>query len=115
MRLPVTVYRYDRGTKDYRFSHCLTFTVPDSPPPAVLNCSTAMGVLRDGLELLKAAMRAPAVVLINGARSKALSASGEEVASMPPMLDAQVVVPRFRPLVAMQRDRGGCRSPVRPK
>ena len=93
MRLPVTVYHYDRRTKDYRFSHCLTASVPDSPPPAVLNCGTAMAVLRDGLELLKAAMRAPAVLLINGSRSKALSASGEEVAAMPPMLDAQVAAP----------------------
>ena len=42
-----------------------------------------MGVLREGLELLKAAMRAPAILLINGTRSKALSASGEEVALSP--------------------------------
>ena len=83
MRLPVTVYRYDRKAKEYRFSHCLTSLVPGRPPPAILNCSTGMGVLLEGLELLKAAMRAPAILLINGTRSKALSASGEEVALSP--------------------------------
>jgi hypothetical protein len=91
MLLPITVYRYDRRSKEYRFSHCLISSVPGSAPPAVLNCSAGMGMLRDGIELLKAAMRAPAVLLINGTRSKALSASGEEIASMPPVLDTPVI------------------------
>ena len=48
-------------------------------------------MLRESLELLKAAMRAPAVVLVHGGRSKALSASGEEVKSMPPVSDLPVI------------------------
>ncbi len=91
MHLPVTVYRFDRRTKEYRFSHCLRSSVPGNAPPAVLNCSTGMGMLREGLELLKAAMRAPAVVLIHGTRSKALSASGDEIVSMPPASEVPVI------------------------
>jgi hypothetical protein len=91
MHLPVTVYQFDRRTKEYRFSHCLLAHVPGSTPPAVLNCSTGMGLLRDGLELLKAAMRAPAVLLVNGSRTKALSASGEEVATLFAARDVPVI------------------------
>ena len=91
MHLPVTVYQYDRRTKEYRFSHCLISSVPCSAPPTILNCSTGMGMQRDSLELLKAAMRAPAILLINGTRSKALNASGEEVASMPPVFETPVI------------------------
>ena len=91
MHLPVTVYRFERRTKEYLFSHCLYSQVPHSAPPTVLNCSSGRGMLREGLELLKAAMRAPAVVLINGSRSRVLSASGDEVASMPPVSEAQVI------------------------
>jgi hypothetical protein len=91
MHLPITVYQYDRRTKEYLFSHCLSSSVPSSLPPTLLNCSSGMGILRDGLELLKAAMRAPALVLINGTRSKVLSASGEEIGAMPPVSDASVI------------------------
>jgi hypothetical protein len=91
MHLPVTVYRYERRTKEYVFSHCLYCSVPHSAPPPVLNCSSGLGMLRESLELLKAAMRAPAVVLVNGSRSRALSASGDEVASMPPVSEARVI------------------------
>jgi hypothetical protein len=91
MRLPITVYVYNRRTKEYCFSHCLVSDVPCSAPPSILNCSTGMGLIRDGLELLKAAMRAPAVVLIKGAHTKVFSASGEEVVSMPPVFDTPVV------------------------
>lgn len=91
MHLPITVYQYDRRTKEYLFTHCLSSSVPSSMPPTLLNCSTGMGILRDGLELLKAAMRAPALVLINGTRSKVLSASGEEIGAMPPVSDASVI------------------------
>lgn len=91
MHLPVTVYRFDRRAREYRFSHCLRSSVPGNAPPPVLNCSTGMGMLREGLELLKAAMRAPAVVLIHGTRSKVLSASGDEIASMPPASEVPVI------------------------
>lgn len=91
MHLPITVYTYSRRNKEYCFSHCLISIVPGSAPPPILNCSTGMGLLRDGLELLKAAMQAPAILLINGTRTKALNASGEEVASMPPVLETTVI------------------------
>jgi hypothetical protein len=91
MHLPITVYQFNRKTNEYCFSHCLLAHVPGSTPPAVLNCSTGMGILRDGLELLKAAMRAPAVLLVKGSRTKALSASGEEVASLFVAHDVPVV------------------------
>ena len=91
MHLPITVYRFDRRAKEYRFSHLLSSRVPQSAPPAVLTCSSGMGMQREGLELLKAAMRAPAVVLICGTRSKALSASGDEVASMPPASEVPII------------------------
>ena len=91
MHLPITVYRYDRRAKEYRFSHCLRSSVPSCAPPAILNCSTGMGMLREGLELLKAAMRAPAVVLINGSHSKTLSASGDEIKSIPAVSEVPVI------------------------
>jgi hypothetical protein len=43
-----------------------------------------LGLLGENLELLKAAMQTPAVILQNGTRSKALNASGDEVAALPP-------------------------------
>ncbi len=91
MRLPITVYHYQRRTKEYHFSHCLSSDVPCTAPPQILNCSTGMGLLRDGLELTKAAMRAPAVLLVKGVRTRALSASGDEVASMPPVFETPVI------------------------
>ena len=91
MHLPITVYLFDRRAKEYRFSHLLQSRVPQSAAPAVLNCSSGMGMQREGLELLKAAMRAPAVVLIRGARTTTLSASGDEVLSMPPVSEASVI------------------------
>ena len=91
MHLPVTVYHYDRHTKEYHFSHCLQINVHDNPPPAILNCGTGMVLLRESIELLKAAMRAPALLLVNGTRSKILSASGDEVASMPPSSEVPVI------------------------
>ena len=95
LHLPITVYRFDRRTKEYRFSHCLRSCVPGNySPPAILNCSTGMGMLREGLELLKAAMRAPAVVLMHGSRTKVLSASGDEVISILPPTATEVPVIR---------------------
>jgi hypothetical protein len=91
MHLPVTVYRYDRRTKEYRFSHCLCSNVPHSSPPPILNCNSGMGMLRESLELLKAAMCTPAVVLVNGSKSRVLNASGDEVTSMPPVSESQVI------------------------
>lgn len=91
MFLPVTVYHYDRRAKEYIFSHCLQINVHGVAPPVVLNCGTGMMLLREGIELLKAAMCAPAVLLINGTHSKALNASGDEVKTMPPSIEVPVV------------------------
>ena len=91
MYLPVTVYCYDKRTKEYQFSHCLQISVHATAPPAILNCGTGIALLREGLELLKAAMRAPAVLLVNGNRSKALDACGEEVKVMPPSTEVSVI------------------------
>jgi hypothetical protein len=52
----------------------------------VLNCSTSMGVLGDNIELMKAAMRAPAILLIHGTQSRAYCASGDQLGSVPMMV-----------------------------
>jgi hypothetical protein len=82
--LPVTVYSFDRRTKKYWLVDCLQCAVPCAHPPKVLNCGAGLGMLGDNLELLKAAMQTPAVVLHNGTRTKTLNASGDEVAALPP-------------------------------
>ena len=84
VHLPVTVYAFDRRTKQYRLVDCLQCVVPCATPPTVLNCSAGLGMLGENLELLKTAMQTPAVVLRNGTRSKAYSASGDEVVALPP-------------------------------
>jgi hypothetical protein len=84
VRLPVTVYSFDRRSKLYRLVECLQCAVPCATPPAVLNCSAGLGMLGENLELLKAAMQTPAIILHNGARVKTLNASGDEVAVLPP-------------------------------
>ena len=84
VHLPVTVYAFDRHSKLYRLVECLQCAVPCALPPKVLNCSAGLGMLGENLELLKAAMQTPAVILQNGARTKTLSASGDEVAVLPP-------------------------------
>lgn len=84
VHLPVTVYAFDRRTKQYRLVDCLQCEVPCATPPKVLNCSAGLGMLGENLELLKTAMQSPAVILRNGARSKAYSASGDEVVALPP-------------------------------
>jgi hypothetical protein len=85
LKLPVPAYTYSNRSHVYELSGCFTYSIPVRELPAVLNCSTAMGVLGDNLELLKTALRAPAVVLVNGTRTKALSVSGEELESVPLM------------------------------
>ena len=84
MQLPVTVYTFDRHTNSYRLTGCLLCPVPCTPAPSVLNCSSGLGLLGDGFELLKASMRTPAIVLRHGARCKTLTASGDEVHVLPP-------------------------------
>jgi hypothetical protein len=82
--LPITVYAFDRRAKKYMLVDCLQCAVPCATPPRVLNCNAGMGLLVENLELLKAAMQTPAIVLRHGTTTKALNASGDEVATLPP-------------------------------
>ncbi len=82
--LPITVYSFDKRMKLYRLVECLQCAVPCAMPPKVLNCSAGMGMLGENIELLKAAMQTPAIILRNGMHTKTLSASGDEVAVLPP-------------------------------
>ena len=82
--LPVTVYSFDRRSKKYKLVDCLQCAVPCATPPTVLNCNAGLGMLGENLELLKAAMQTPAIILQNGTNTKALNASGDEVATLPP-------------------------------
>ena len=84
VHLPITVYSFDRRTKKYALADCLQCAVPCATPPKVLTCNAGLGLLGENLELLKAAMQTPAVILQNGTRSKALNASGDEVVALPP-------------------------------
>jgi hypothetical protein len=84
VHLPVTVYSFDRRAKLYRLVECLQCAVPCMTPPKVLTCSAGLGMLGENIELLKAAMQTPAIVLQNGTRTKTLNASGDEVAVLPP-------------------------------
>ncbi len=84
VHLPVTVYAFDRRTKKYRLVDCLQCAVPCATPPKVLNCNAGMGLLGENLELLKAAMQTPAIILQNGTHTKTLNASGDEVVALPP-------------------------------
>jgi hypothetical protein len=80
MRLPVTVYSYDRHSKRYVFESCLAFYIHAAqPPPVLLTCGAGLGFLVEGMELFKAAMRAPALILRNGHSTKVFSASGDEI------------------------------------
>ena len=84
VHLPITVYAFDRRAKKYYLVDCLQCAVPCAMPPKVLNCNAGLGMLVDNLELLKAAMQTPAIVLQNGTSVKTLNASGDEVAALPP-------------------------------
>ena len=92
--LPVPVYTYCRVSSKYEITGCLAYSVPMHALPAVLNCSTSMAILSENLELLKAAMRAPAVVLVHGTHSKAYCAGGEPLDSMPPMIQSDKLLIR---------------------
>jgi hypothetical protein len=82
--LPISIYQYDPRAKRYAFQSCVQFAVPATPLPRILTSSASQGLLSENLDLLKAAMRAPAVVLRKGARVRILNASCEEVHTLPP-------------------------------
>jgi hypothetical protein len=93
LALPVSVYAHNSSRHRYELSGCCVYSVPVRELPTVLNCSTSMSVLSDNIELLKQAMRAPAIVLVNGAQAKAYTASGEQLDSVPPMVkdDSRII------------------------
>jgi hypothetical protein len=79
LRLPISVYRYDKKTKQYVFESCVQFTVRCAPMPRVLTSSASQGMMGENMDLLKAVMCAPAVVLCNGTRTRIYNSSFEEV------------------------------------
>jgi hypothetical protein len=93
LKLPVSVYVHNSSKHRYELSGCFVYSAPVRELPTVLNCSTSMSVLSDNVELLKQAMRAPAIVLIHGTQSKAYTASGEQLDSVPPMVqdDSRII------------------------
>jgi hypothetical protein len=84
--LPVSVYAYDRRAKRYRLQACLQCAVCGPPLPRILTSSAGIGLLSENVELRKSAMRAPAVVLQRGVRTRIYNASCEEVPALPAMM-----------------------------
>ena len=83
--LPVSVYSYDRRSKRYLLKACLQCSVDGPPLPKVLTCGAGLGLMGENVELLKTAMRAPAIVLTNGNRTVVYDASCEEIKTpLPP-------------------------------
>ena len=89
--LPISVYQYDQRSKRYVFQSCLQFPLHSHPLPRVLTSSASAGIASENIDLLKAAMRAPAVVLRRGTRTRIYSASCEEVKTLPPAEPVRVL------------------------
>ena len=81
LRLPVSVYRFDVRSKQYVFQACFQFTMCCAPMPEVLTSRASQSMLSENLELLKTAMRAPAVILQKGTKVRIYNVSCEEVSS----------------------------------
>jgi hypothetical protein len=91
LQLPISVYQYDARCKKYVFQSCLQCVVEGGSMPRVLTSSAGQSMLRENLDLLKAAMRAPAVVLRKGTREQIFSAACEEVKILPPAEPVRVI------------------------
>ena len=89
--LPISIYQYDQRNKRYVFQSCLQFPLHSHPLPRVLTSSASAGIASENVDLLKAAMRAPAVVLRRGARTRIYNASCEEVKTLPPAEPVRVL------------------------
>ena len=87
--LPVSVYRFDG--RQYVFVSCMQCLVKGPPLPKTLTSSAGQGMLGEHMELFKAAMQAPAIVLHKGNRVCIYSASCEEVKALPPMEPVRVM------------------------
>lgn len=79
LRLPVSIYKYDARTKQYHFQYCLQCAVPGAPFPSVMTSSAGQSIVGQNSDLVKAALRTPAVMLCKGARVKIYDSSYEEV------------------------------------
>lgn len=87
---PVTVYTFDRKSNRYVLSGCMVCQIPSRKFPAELDCKSVEWLQRENIELLKTALRSPAVVLINGTHMTAFCASGDEWKTpLPAMHDAK--------------------------
>lgn len=91
MWLPVLVYRYDPRCRRYAFVSCLQCVVPGPPLPTTLTSRAGQCMMGENVELLKAALRAPALVLYKGSKTHILDASCEELQTMPPAESIRVV------------------------
>lgn len=91
LQLPITVYRFDAQSKQYVFQSCVQCAVRGSLMPSVLTSSATQGMLGENMELLKAVMRAPAMVLRKGTRVRIYNACCEEVQTLPPTEPARVL------------------------
>jgi hypothetical protein len=89
--LPISVYQFDQRTKRYVFQSCLQFPLRCTPLPRVLTSSASAGIASENVDLLKAAMRSPAVVLRRGTRVRIYNASCEEVQTLPPSEPVRVI------------------------
>jgi hypothetical protein len=87
--LPVTTYAFDAKSHRYVLTSCLLYQVPMRTLPATLDCTGVQSVLRDNVELLKSALRAPAIVLLRDRHMTAYGASGDEWPLLPPMHEAK--------------------------
>lgn len=79
LRLPISVYQYDKRSRQYMYQACLQFTVSSAPMPTILTSSASQGMLSENVDLLKEVMRAPAIILNNGTRTRIYNVSFEEV------------------------------------
>lgn len=89
--LPVSEYQYDPRRRLYAFVSCAQCAVPGVPWPSKLTSSAGQGMVGEGLELLKAAMRSPALVLRKGDSTCILDAACEELMTLPPTQPVRVV------------------------
>ena len=85
--VPVTVYTFNKDR--YVLSGCFAYRVPMRALPPTLDCASTQQILCGNIELLKSALRAPAIVLCKGHQLTAFSAAGEEWPILPQMCDAR--------------------------
>jgi hypothetical protein len=78
LHLPILLYSYNKRKKRYEFESCFQYAVR-SEAPGSMSCGAGLSILVDNVELVKSIMNAPALILRNNGKLKALNCSGEEV------------------------------------